>query len=291
MQQWVDAKSTPTTRDAARDGGCRDHTDVSAHGQASVGGAAVRGAARVTLTPAAPAVQVKPADRWEKRFTRCTIARRRAGGTAVVPVESLQVRFNPQDEKLLALSDPQFKFNIDGRRARNLGDVSWEVTVITNGGSKKVSVIADAAWQAAGAHRQAPGVQADHPRRRPDRPPRPWWTGSSMNPRPPARRSSARWRAASSRRDRRWTPRLRVDPVPLVQTGQLVTITAAQGSVPIKTVARAMEPGTFGQTVRVRNEATRDIYEVTLTGPQEGRMTGSSRPQPRHAGTSRMERN
>jgi hypothetical protein len=42
--------------------------------------------------------------------------------------------------------------------------------------------------------------------------------------------------------------------------------------VSVKTVAKAMEGGSYGQTIRVKNEATNETYEVVLTGPQEGTM-------------------
>jgi len=63
-----------------------------------------------------------------------------------------------------------------------------------------------------------------------------------------------------------------VQAVPLTRTGQFITITLNRGGVRIKTVARAMEEGSFGQTIKVKNEATRDVYQVVLTGPQEGSM-------------------
>ncbi len=54
-----------------------------------------------------------------------------------VPVEQLQVSFNPSNDNMLNLSEPQFRFNLDGRRVRNLGEVEWEVTVVVNGGDAK----------------------------------------------------------------------------------------------------------------------------------------------------------
>ena len=63
-----------------------------------------------------------------------------------------------------------------------------------------------------------------------------------------------------------------VDAVPLVKPGQLVTITVSSGTVQIKTVGRAMEEGAYGQAVKVRNESTRDIFEVVMTGPQQGTL-------------------
>jgi flagella basal body P-ring formation protein FlgA len=63
-----------------------------------------------------------------------------------------------------------------------------------------------------------------------------------------------------------------VQPVPLARSGQFVTVTLSRGSVTVKTVARAMEEGSYGQTIRVKNEGTKDVYQVTLTGPQEATM-------------------
>ena len=63
-----------------------------------------------------------------------------------------------------------------------------------------------------------------------------------------------------------------VEAVPMVRSGEFVTVTLTQGSVQIKTVARAMESGAFGQSIRVKNEATRDIYQVTMSGPQTATM-------------------
>ena len=59
-----------------------------------------------------------------------------------IPLDQLQVNFNPADAKLLNLSEPQFRFNIDGSFNNNLGDVSWQVLVVTDSGSKKASISA-----------------------------------------------------------------------------------------------------------------------------------------------------
>jgi flagella basal body P-ring formation protein FlgA len=63
-----------------------------------------------------------------------------------------------------------------------------------------------------------------------------------------------------------------LDPVQLVKVGQYVTVTLEQGTVRIKTVAKALEGGSFGQTIRVKNEATKDVFQVVLTGPQTATM-------------------
>ena len=67
-----------------------------------------------------------------------------------------------------------------------------------------------------------------------------------------------------------------VEPVPLARTGQFVTVTLTTSNVSVKTVARAMESGSYGQTIKVKNEATKEIYEVILTGPQTAEMNGGA---------------
>jgi flagella basal body P-ring formation protein FlgA len=57
-----------------------------------------------------------------------------------------------------------------------------------------------------------------------------------------------------------------------------VTVSLSQGSVQIKTVAKALEAGTYGQTIRVKNETTRDTFQVILTGPQTATMNLNSVP-------------
>jgi flagella basal body P-ring formation protein FlgA len=64
-----------------------------------------------------------------------------------------------------------------------------------------------------------------------------------------------------------------VNPVDLAKVGQFVTVTLASGNIRIKTVGRAMQAGSYGQTIRVKNEAKEEVYEVLLTGPQEGTIS------------------
>src|SRR6266850_2836343 len=46
-----------------------------------------------------------------------------------LPMDSLQVRFSQQDEKVLSLSDSSSRFDIEPRKQRNIGDITWDVTV------------------------------------------------------------------------------------------------------------------------------------------------------------------
>jgi flagella basal body P-ring formation protein FlgA len=188
-----------------------------------------------------------------------------------LPQEQLQVTFNPADEKLLNLSEPLFKFNIEPRQVRDLGEVSWNVAMFTGGTSQKGIIKANArAWQnqVVLAKPLAYGqvVQSDdvsEKRILTDRLP----TDSLLNMTQVLGQQSSRDLIVGSVVNARM-----VSGVPLVRPGQLVTITVTSGAVQVKTAGRAMEEGCYGQTVKVRNEDTRDIFEVVMTGPQQGSM-------------------
>jgi flagella basal body P-ring formation protein FlgA len=186
-----------------------------------------------------------------------------------LPVESLQVTFNPDDEKLLNLSEPAFRFSAISRKSRSLGNVAWDVTVANDKGSQKVTINALArAWQDQVVvarpigHKQIIG-DADVSDRR-------VLVDRLDDNRPLNRAQVVGQQAAMARL---------VEPVQMAQTGQLITVTLSEGNIEIKTVARAMDDGALGQTIRVRNETTREVYEVILTGPQTARM-GPGRTTP-----------
>lgn len=203
-----------------------------------------------------------------------------------VAKDQLQVTFNPADEKLLNLSEPLFKFNIQPRRVRDLGEVSWNVTVLSGNGSQKGTVTANArAWRNEVvlnkplAYGQV--IQPDDVIQR--------RVLADQLPSDPLLQQSQVVGQQASRELKVGTvmnARL-VDPVPLVKPGQLVTITLTVGSVRVKTVGRAMEGGSFGQAIKVRNEATKDIFEVVLTGPQQGTMDP---PPPVGTNVARLDR-
>jgi flagella basal body P-ring formation protein FlgA len=185
--------------------------------------------------------------------------------------DQLQVTFNPADEKLLNLSEPLFKFNIQPRRVRDLGEVSWNVTVLSGSGSQKGAVTATArAWRNEVVLKKPLTYgQVIQPDDVVDR--------RILSDQLPTDALLARSQVVGQQASRDlkvgtvMNARL-VDAVPLVKPGQLVTITLSVGSVRVKTVGRAMEGGSYGQAIKVRNESTKDIFEVVLTGPQQGTM-------------------
>jgi flagella basal body P-ring formation protein FlgA len=202
-----------------------------------------------------------------------------------VPVDQLQVNFNPEDQALLNLAEPQFKFNIEPRRVFGLGDVSWDVTVVADSGKQKATVAATArAWQTELslvrplAHREV--IQATdliQKRILVDRLPN--------EPLLTADEAVGQEASQELKPGELLTTRM-VEAMPLAKVGQLITVDLDQGTIHIKTIARAMEGGSYGQSIKAKNEATGDMYEVTLTGPQEGTIGAAPAPGPEHVAST-----
>jgi flagella basal body P-ring formation protein FlgA len=194
-----------------------------------------------------------------------------------VSVEDLHVTFNPKDDQALRLAEPQFKFDIQPRKVRNLGAVAWDVQVLTGAGnaasrrSQKMSIAATArAWQ-----RQvvlAKPLAYKQTIRDTDVTERRVLVDSIDDETLLAPKQVIAQQAARELRAGTVMTAKSVQPVPLARTGQFVTVLLSRGGVTIKTVARAMEEGSYGQTIKVKNEGTKDVFEVVLVGPQEATL-------------------
>ncbi|MCH8252230.1 MAG: flagellar basal body P-ring formation protein FlgA [Planctomycetes bacterium] len=69
----------------------------------------------------------------------------------------------------------------------------------------------------------------------------------------------------------------RLEPVPLVERGQLVTLESVSGSVTVVTAAKATKSGFLGDVITVRSsDKRRRVYEGVIVGPGKVRMGGSS---------------
>jgi flagella basal body P-ring formation protein FlgA len=188
-----------------------------------------------------------------------------------IPAETLQLTFSAEDEKLLSLAEPIFKFDIKPSRARALGNVSWEVTVLTDAASRKVTVnsIARASEDEVVVARMLTMhkiLEAGD-----------FTTHRVLVDSLPDRQllhmdQCIGQEAVEDLRPGTIMTAQLVNPVPLVKSGQLVTVNLRRGSVQLREVARALEQGSLGQTIRVRNENTRDMLDVTVIGAQEARL-------------------
>ena len=59
-----------------------------------------------------------------------------------------------------------------------------------------------------------------------------------------------------------------VTPVPLVKRGQLVTVYHRLGGMMIRTVGKALEGGTYGSVIPVKNEGSNRSFQARISGPQ-----------------------
>ena len=190
-----------------------------------------------------------------------------------VPVEDLQIAFRPQDEAALRMSEPHVAFDIQAQRAGQLGEVSWNVNVVGPSQPRRLYVHATArAWRKQTivskplATRQLITEKDVVTQRK---------LVDSLPADPTLEQDQVVGQLAS--RDLKagsiMTSRL-VDPVQLVRPSQFVTMTTGTGGIEVKTVVKAMEAGTLGQTILVRNDVTKEQFSAVVTGDQQVSLAG-----------------
>jgi flagella basal body P-ring formation protein FlgA len=195
-----------------------------------------------------------------------------------IPAEALQLDFSQQDQRVLSLSEPVFKFDVTPSRARALGNVSWQVKIYAGTTSKDL-IISALARQWENEVIVAKPLPAHTVLRAEDFATHRVLVDSMPEHQPLAIDQCVGQEAAIDLEPGTIMSAQYVDPVPLVKPGQLVTITLRKGTIELRSVARAMEEGAMGQTIRVRKENTRDVMDVTVTGPQEARLGDNSDEQ------------
>jgi flagella basal body P-ring formation protein FlgA len=178
---------------------------------------------------------------------------------------------DPKDTNLLNLSEPTFHFELEPQRLRDLGRVSWDVSILTGKSTQKVTVSGEArAWEQqiivakpASAGQLLRDEDISERRALVDH----------VDDDAVLTRSQVVGQLAA--RDLRpgtvMTARL-VKSVPLAQVGQYISVKLTQGGIEVQTVAKALETGGYGESIRVKNEQSNEIFTVTLTGPQTGVM-------------------
>jgi flagella basal body P-ring formation protein FlgA len=200
-------------------------------------------------------------------------------------VDDLQLTFDPKDRAYLGLTEPLFQFQLEPRRINDLGKISWDVTISSGKNDQKVTINANArAWERqlvvtnSLSYRQVlkdddlteRRVLVDH-----------------VETDPLLTRKQIVGQQAS--RDLKagmvLTSRM-LDPIPLVKQGDFVSVTLKSGGVSIHTVATAMEPGSYGQSIRVKDASNQNVFVVTMTGPQEAVM-GPAAAKPEVASTDK----
>jgi flagella basal body P-ring formation protein FlgA len=185
-----------------------------------------------------------------------------------LPAESLQMDFRADDRGTLGLRSPQFQFQIQPFKPRaDLGEQRWIVSITSGASTRKAQIVASArAWQdqvivtrPIGFKQSIAGDSVDVRRVLVDR----------INTDPLVPIEVVIGSAASRELPAGTvvTSRL-ITPVELARPGQLVTVVMRRGGIEVRTVATALQAGSYGQLIRVKFEKSREQIDVRLTGPQ-----------------------
>jgi flagella basal body P-ring formation protein FlgA len=225
-------------------------------------------------TPVAPAAAGGVAGRTLGQILTAEVAERFG-----IPADSMQVRFQARDQKLVELAEPQFRFEVEPRRQRNIGWVTWDVEIVTDAGRQRASITADVrVWQTQLftavplAFRQPIGASDVVERR---------VLVDRLADEPPLTREQVVGQEAA--RDLGPGVALTasmIRAVSLARPGDLVSVVVQRGGVRVTWVAEAREAGSYGQTIRVRKPNTREEFSVLLTGPQQGRLVAAVNSEP-----------
>ncbi len=191
-----------------------------------------------------------------------------------LPVEAFEVRFSGEGEKLVNLAEPVFRFDIDARQRRSLGDIVWDVTISSGEGRQKSAISANVrVWRTQvvalrAIPYKAPIGREDIEQRRVlvDRLGDDALSGGDQAEGYLAARDIAPGMVLTGRM---------VQAPQAVRVGELVSVTVDGGRVQVKWVAEARENGALGQTIRVRKPGTRDEFNVQVSGPQQGRLVAA----------------
>jgi len=191
-----------------------------------------------------------------------------------IPVEDLEITFRPQDEANLRLSEPHVAFDIQPQRAGQLGEVSWSVNLVGNSATKRLYIRAVArAWRQQTIVSKPLATKqlitendVTTTRKLVDTLPNDTVLSHDQVVGQMASRDLKAGAIVTAHL---------VDPVQLVRGGQFVTMMTGTGGINVKTVVRAMEPGTLGQTIAVRNDVTKEQFSATITGEQQVTLAGN----------------
>ncbi|HQY87380.1 MAG TPA: flagellar basal body P-ring formation chaperone FlgA [Tepidisphaeraceae bacterium] len=189
-----------------------------------------------------------------------------------IPVDSIQLDFSEEDRKVLALSEPLFQFGVEAQKYGTLGNVSWIVTIHGGTEKRRVSLSGFArAWReqlvvqrplASGQTISNDDVEIQRV-----------LTNQSGEDAPLGPESVIGQQASRDLRVGSVITSRVIQPVDMVRTNDLVTVRLRIGEIEITAVAKSMEAGTLGQSIKVRNETTKQTYQVTVTGHQTGDVT------------------
>jgi flagella basal body P-ring formation protein FlgA len=192
--------------------------------------------------------------------------------------EDAKIEFDPRDNLYLSLTSPRCTFTIDSSRAAQLGPIAWDVSVKTDTSENTITVTANlSAWedQLVLTRSLSPGQAILKNDLAPRRVLVETLAAAKVTDAQQAVGSVA---ARALKRGEVLTTDAIASP-PVVRAGDFVTVSLKIGPTSVETVARALDTGSKGAAIRARNEATGQVYDVTLTGPGTGKVAPSPAPQ------------
>jgi len=264
LSRWVFRGSSRCT--VSRPKSCIRPADLSGHGGSA---REVGQKTRVSESGRTATAEVDPNSLEAELRTHIEAKALKLGGAPVI-------RFSPAASKALALARPQYSFRIVDRSTGPLGMVPLEVEISEQGKVVRTlpmlvhvllrKPVVVAARPINGSQRIEPDdlVLSERTFERIED------IGmSDMGPLvgQQAKRPIARGDSLSTKD---------VEPVPLIQRNDLVTVWVRRGGISVKGAAKAMETKGYGETVLLKNEASRQEFAAVVTGPRTAEVTGEA---------------
>jgi flagella basal body P-ring formation protein FlgA len=186
--------------------------------------------------------------------------------------EQMQVDFDTKNQAVLAMTSPRCKFDITPQGTTTLGPVAWEIVVKSDKGERRETVTATArAWenQLVLARQLSQGqtfIKSDVVEK--------CVLVDQLADNALTKSDDVLGEVAA--RDLKSGAVLTVNDATgarAVQAGESITVAMKLGKNRVETVAKALDDGARGNTVRAKNEANGDVYQVRITGPNSGDVT------------------
>jgi flagella basal body P-ring formation protein FlgA len=186
-----------------------------------------------------------------------------------------QITWQDGDKKLLALTGSENRFDLRPIRMRGLGTITWEVSVRPIASDASVYTRAEKymingtarAWQSQVIVVRPLAMGAiiarqDVNERR--------VLVEQLDPEVISRRDAVVGMQAARNIDVGSVLTARnIQQVPLAKTGQPIAVEVDTGGIMVRQTMKALEGGGMGQTIRVRNEQSKQVISVRLIGPQQ----------------------
>jgi flagella basal body P-ring formation protein FlgA len=185
----------------------------------------------------------------------------------------VQVDFEAKDEAVLALTSPRCGFRIDASRAGDLGAVAWNIVINDRSDERTVTLAGTVrVWEDQVVLKRALSsgqmiMEKDLISRRVLVEQR---MASLLSD---AKEAVGQIAGRDLQAEQALTPE-DLAPQAMVTKGDFINVSLEIGGLNVATVARAMQGGAKGEVISARNEATRDVYRVVVTGVSAGEVIG-----------------